>query len=492
VEDAMKAVDQLEKSLEKLEAEFNARRPPGAESVVRHVSTSVGSQPRTNERNQSPGAGGAHLVEVNAELLPAEIRNIPSPQMAKRWRELCGPITGAVALSFSADLFMGGKPVYVQLSSSNNEDLLEAGRLLKEELAAYPGVTDISDSFREGKLEMKLNLKPEARTLGLSLADLARQVRAGFYGDEVMRIQRGRDEVKVMVRYPEDERRSLGHIQAMRVRTPAGDMVPFSRVAEVEVGRGFATIERADRKRVVSVTADIDQDVANAQEVNADLAANILPKLMNQYLGLRYSMEGQEQDRAESMASLRSGFMMALLMIFVLLAVLFRSYMQPAIVMTAIPFGLVGAIWGHIIMGLDLTLISMFGIVALTGVVVNDSLIMIDFINRSRRQGLALHEAVLAAGQRRFRPIMLTSVTTFAGLMPLILEKSLQARFLIPMATSLGFGVMFATFITLILVPVSYTLLVDFKGLFGFRDDVINPDDEAHEELEALPRPGEA
>jgi multidrug efflux pump subunit AcrB len=492
VEDAMKAVDQLERSLEELEGEFNAQRPPGAESVIRHVSTSIGTQPRTNQRNDGPSVGGAHLVEVNAELLPAEIRNIPSPQMARRWRELCGPITGAVALSFSADLFMGGKPVNVQLSSSNNQDLVEAGRLLKEELAAYPGVTDISDSFREGKLEMKLNLKPEARTLGLTLSDLARQVRAGFYGDEAMRIQRGRDEVKVMVRYPEDERQSLGHIHAMRVRTPAGDMVPFDRVARVEIGRGFATIERADRQRVVSVTADIEQDVANAAEVNADLEQNILPELMNRFLGLRYSMEGQEQERAESMGSLRSGFMMALLMIFVLLAVLFRSYMQPAIVMSAIPFGLVGAIWGHIVMGLDLTLISMFGVVALTGVVVNDSLIMIDFINRGRRGGQDLLPAVLQAGQRRFRPIMLTSITTFAGLTPLILEKSLQAKFLIPMAVSLGFGVIFATFITLILVPVSYTLLVDFKGLFGIRDDVLDPDDEAHEDLESLPGPGQA
>ena len=220
VQDAQAAVQQLERSLVELQKEFDAGRPEGAESVVQHISTSIGSQPRTNRRSSGATAGGAHLVEVNAELLPAEIRNIPSPEMAKRWRELCGPITGAVALSFSADLFMGGKPIYVQLSSSNNDELLEAGRRLKEELAAYPGVIDISDSFREGKVEMKLNLKPEARTLGLTLSDLARQVRAGFYGDEAMRIQRGRDEVKVMIRYPEEERESLGNIESMRVRTP--------------------------------------------------------------------------------------------------------------------------------------------------------------------------------------------------------------------------------------------------------------------------------
>ena len=478
VADAQRAADQLERSLEQMEREFNEGRPPGAESVIRHVSTSIGSQPRTSLRNNGPSVGGAHLVEVNAELLPAEIRNIPSPKMAKRWRELCGPITGAVALSITSDLFMGGKPVFIQLSSANNDELVAAGRRLKQELAVYPGVVDIADSFREGKVEMKLSLKPGARTLGLTLADLARQVRAGFYGDEAMRIQRGRDEVKVMIRYPEDERRSLGNIESMRVRTPNGDMVPFRQVARVDIGRGFATIERANRQRIVSVTAEIDQSVANAEEVNADIRASIMPALMKDFPGLSYTMEGQAQERKESMGSLKSGFIMALMMIFVLLAVLFKSYLQPVIVMTAIPFGLVGALWGHIIMGLDLTLISMFGVVALTGVVVNDSLIMIDFINRARREGQPLHEAVTQAGMRRFRPIMLTSVTTFAGLMPLILEKSLQAKFLIPMATSLGFGVMFSTFITLILVPVSYTLLVEFRRIFGLRDDVVGPPED--------------
>jgi len=472
VEDAMKAVEQLEAGLNAMEAEFNEDRPADSPSVVTHMSTSVGSQPRTNERNSNAGAGGAHLVEVNAELLKAEIRDIPSPDMAKRWRELTGPVTGAVSLSFSADLFMGGKPLYVQLASSNTDDLIAAGRRLKEELAVFPGVIDIADSFREGKIEMKLSLKPEARTLGLTLNDLARQVRAGFYGDEAMRIQRGRDEVKVMVRYPEDERRSLGHIENMRVRTPDGSQVPFSRVAEVEIGRGYASIDRADRQRIVSVTADIDQSEANAEEVNAAIRTVNLPALMADYPGLRYSMEGQRKDQAESMASLKSGFIMALMLIFVLLAVLFKSYIQPVIVMTAIPFGIVGAIWGHILMGLDLTLISLFGVVALTGVVVNDSLIMIDFINRARREGSAVGPALINSGLRRFRPIILTSVTTFAGLMPLILEKSLQAKFLIPMATSLGFGVIFATFITLILVPVSYSLLVDFKGLFGMKDQL--------------------
>ncbi|MFT7700043.1 MAG: multidrug efflux pump subunit AcrB, partial [Candidatus Krumholzibacteriia bacterium] len=438
--------------------------------------TSIGSMPfiqRSNPGAPSGGSGGgAHLVEVNAELMKAEKRNVPSPEMARRWRELCGTVPGAVSLTFSANLFRGGKPIYVQLSSPNTDDLKKAATDLKRQLVEFDGVIDISDSFREGKIEMKLKLKPEATSLGLTLSDLARQVRAGFYGSEVMRLQRGRDEVKVMVRYPADERRSLGDIESMRVRTASGVEVPFSRVAEVDIGRGFASVERADRSRVVSVTGDIDQAVTNAEEINQVLQADILPELLAKYPGLRYSLEGEQADRAESMGSLKSGFMLAVLVIYVLLAVLFKSYSQPLVIMSAIPFGLVGAIWGHIIMGIDLTLISMFGVVALTGVVVNDSLIMLDFINRTRRSGASLYEAVMGAGMRRFRPIILTSVTTFAGLLPLLMEKSLQAKFLVPMATSLGFGVIFATLITLIIVPVLYTVLEDLKNRFGMESKV--------------------
>jgi multidrug efflux pump subunit AcrB len=474
VEDAQKAVDQLEASLELVRAEFDRNREDGS-SVIMHVQTSIGSQPRS--AGGGPGAGasttpvGAHLVEVNAELLKAEYRNVPSPEMARRWRELCGPITGAVSLTFTANLFRGGDPVNVQLASSDTEDLIVAAQELKAELAEFPGVIDISDSFREGKIEVKLGLKPEARTLGLTLADLARQVRRGFYGDEAMRIQRGRDEVKVMIRYPEEERRSMGNIESMRIRTPQGDEVPFGRVATVEIGRGYASIERADRQRVVSVTGDVDQEVTNADEINGILRDEVLPNLLAAHPGLRYSMEGEQKEQNESLGSLKKGFALAILMIYVVLAVLFKSYTQPALIMTAIPFGLVGAIWGHILMGLDLTLISMFGVVALTGVVVNDSLLMIDFINRARREGQSMRVAVVESGVRRFRPIMLTSLTTFAGLTPLLLEKSLQAKFLIPMATSLAFGVVFATFITLVLIPVVYSLLTDFKARLGMKEE---------------------
>jgi multidrug efflux pump subunit AcrB len=473
VEATLAAVEQIEAGLQQLEKRIASQRPPKAALVFQHIFTTIGSQVQSGGHFAASTATGSHLAEVVVQLLSAEKRGLSSQALAEQWRELTGPIPGASAVSFSADLFRGGKAIQVQLSSPDERTLTLLAERLKAELAEFPGVTDISDSFEEGKLELKLALKPEARTLGLSLNDLARQVRQGFYGDEVMRIQRGRDEIKVMVRYPDDERRSLGNIESMRIRTPTGVEVPFSRVAQATIGRGFATIERADRQRIVNVTADVNQALVNAQEVLGDLENRILPGLLTEYPGVRSSFEGQERDRAESFASLRRGFLLALFMIYALLAVLFRSYLQPVVVMLAIPFGLMGAIWGHILMGWNLTMLSLFGAVALTGVVVNDSLIMIDFINRSRRDGMAMREAVLKAGARRFRPIILTSVTTFAGLTPLLLEKSLQARFLIPMAISLGFGVVFATAVTLLLIPTGYTLLEDLKEWAGAR-----PDDE--------------
>ena len=471
VERTLEVVGQIEDALTELSAGIMAERPDGSPPVVRHVFTTIGSQPRSSGRFTVDFASGAHLAEVNAELLSAEERGLASSDIARRWRELTGPIPEALAVSFTANLFHASKSVEVELSSHDIVALTAAAARLKTELADYPGVTDISDSFQEGKLELKLALKPEARTLGLTLNDLARQVRHGFYGDEALRIQRGRDEIKVMVRYPESERRSLGNIEWMMIRTPQGAEVPFYRVATVTTGRGYATIERADRQRIVNVQADIDQDVTNAREVLLDLQQRVVPAMAGDFPQVRFNYEGEERDRAESLASLRRGFLLALLMIYALLAVLFRSYLQPVVVMLAIPFGLMGAIWGHVLLGWDLTMLSLFGAVALTGVVVNDSLIMIDFINRARRAGAPRHEAVLAAGKRRFRPIILTSVTTFAGLTPLLLEQSLQARFLIPMAISLGFGVIFATAITLLLVPTGYTLLEDLKQRLGVQKD---------------------
>ena len=270
-----------------------------------------------------------------------------------------------------------------------------------------------------------------------------------------------------MVRYPASERRSVGALENMRIRTPDGQAVPFSQVARVEVGRGFASIKRVDRQRALNVTAAVDQAITTPGDVIADLDTRVLPELLAAFPGVRHSFEGQQTEFRDSIGGLMQGFLVALLLIYLLLAVPLKSYAQPLIIMSAIPFGLVGATWGHLIMGMDISMLSMFGLVALAGVVVNDSLLMVDFINRNRRTAVSLTAAVREAGAARFRPILLTSLTTFFGLTPLMLETSLQAQFLIPMAISLAFGVIFSTFITLILVPAGYIMIEDVKGLFS-------------------------
>ncbi|MEM9558448.1 MAG: efflux RND transporter permease subunit [Acidobacteriota bacterium] len=466
-------------------------------SLIVHVNTTVGEQPTSGGGGPtSTGAtsgGGAHLAEVNAELLSGEARGISSGELMSRWRQEVGEVPGATALTYTASLFSAGDAVSVQLAHRDFSDLLRAADQLKLQLAEYPGVTDIADSFLPGKKELRLDLTDEGRALGLTLQDLARQVRQGFYGEEVQRIQRGRDDIRVMVRYPESERRSRGDIEAMRVRLPDGTEVPFATVARVDEGRGFAVINRVDRRRVVTVTADVDETMINANEVNQDLRTSVLPNLVTDFPGLSFDFEGEQREQADSLSSLGLNLAVALLVIFGLLAIPFRTYSQPLIVMSAIPFGFVGAVGGHLLMGLDLTLLSFFGIVALTGVVVNDSLIMIDLINRMRREGVALDRAIRAAGKRRFRPILLTTLTTFFGLAPMILETSLQARFLIPMAVSLGFGIVFATAITLILVPVIYRILEDLHIATGSATIEVADDEQApNRPTEALPQAGVA
>jgi multidrug efflux pump subunit AcrB len=470
-------VDQTQAILARLEqaafevaAEVDGATGDGAESVLHHISTTVGQQPSARgggppHQSSSTSGGGSHVGEVNVELVGSESRTVSSVALVNRWRELVGEVPGAVSLTYSASLFSSGDAVSVQLAHRDFKVLLQAIDRLEEQVAAYDGINDVANSFLPGKKELKLSLTPEGRTLGLTLSDLARQVRAGFYGEEVQRIQRGRDDIRVMVRYPEAERSSLGDVDHMRIRLPDGTEAPFRSVAAVEEGRGYAAINRTDRRRVVTVTADVDETVANANKINADLRATTLPQLSHDFPGLTFDFEGAQREQRDSLASLGRNFVVAQLAIFALLAIPFRSYMQPVIVMSAIPFGLMGAILGHLLMGLDLTLLSLFGMVALTGVVVNDSLIMIDLINRERAEGIDLERAIRDSGMRRFRPIMLTTATTFLGLSPMILETSLQARFLIPMAVSLGFGIVFATAVTLIVVPVEYRILEDIRRL---------------------------
>ena len=401
------------------------------------------------------------------------------------WREATGPVPEAVAIDFQTSILDPGEDVDVQLSGTDLERLRAAADRIKDRLRTYAGVYAIADSIRTGKAEMRLDIRPAAETLGLRLQDLARQVRQAFYGEEAQRIQRGRDEVRVMVRYPRDERRSAGDLENMRIRTPGGAEVPFSLVAQMEPGRGFASIRRVDRNRSVNVTASVDPRVSSASEVITDLDERMLPEILADFPGVSYSFQGAQAAQEETVAALRTGFVLSLIMIFALLAIPLRSYAQPFIIMGAIPFGLVGALWGHVVMGLDVSAMSMFGFVALTGVVVNDSLVMVDFINRERHRdagtGPAEHavrngqrqrpaadhpdQAIRRAGSHRFRPILLTSVTTFAGLVPMMADRSMQAAFFIPMAVTLAFGVLFATFITLVLVPVAYAILHDLQRL---------------------------
>ena len=461
-----------------LAREVDGRSPDGAPSVLKHISTTVGQHPSARGHgptasNMSTSGDASHLGEINVELLGSEERTVGSVPLANRWRELVGEVGGVVSLSFSASSFTAGDALSVQLAHRDFETLLEAVDQLESIVAEYPGVGDIANSFLPGKKELKLGLTNEGRSLGLNLADLARQVRQGFYGEEVQRIQRGRDDIRVMVRYPASDRRSLGDIEAMRIRLSDGSEVPFNTVATVEEGRGYAAINRTDRRRVVTITADVDDTVANANEINMDLRSAVLPRMVHDFPGLTYDFEGEQRAQKESLGSLKLNFVIAQFAIFALLAIPFRSYSQPLIVMSAIPFGLVGGVVGHIIMGLGLSMLSLFGMVALTGVVVNDSLIMIDLINRERAEGISVDQAIRDSGARRFRPILLTTLTTFLGLSPMIFETSMQAQFLIPMAVSLGFGVLFATAITLILVPTEYRILEDIKGWFSGETETV-------------------
>ena len=466
------AVRKLESSAERLGLELLEET---GQEYFRHVFAAVGDQPMASgsgPMGPRQDLSASHVGEVTIELAPSQERAYNSEQLGNRWREITGPIPEAVDVSFNVSIMGPGEDVDIMLIGPSIDRLRAAADDVKTRLAAYPGVHSITDSFRAGKQEMQLDIKPAAETLGLTLQDLGRQVRQAFYGEEAQRIQRGRDDIRVMVRYPVDQRRSLGDLENMRIRTPDGGEVPFGQVAVVEPGRGFASIKRVDRNRAVNVSAAVDETVTSGGAVIADLQTRILPEVLAKYPGVFYVFEGDQATQQEAVGGLQVGFTIALFVIFALLAVPLKSYVQPLIIMSAIPFGLVGAVWGHVIMGLDVTVMSMFGLVALTGVVVNDSLVMVTFINRNRARHLDLDTAVREAGASRFRPILLTSLTTFFGLVPLMLDRSFNAAFFVPMAVSLGFGVLFATFITLVLVPTAYLLIEDIKRaalkVFGF------------------------
>lgn len=464
----------LEASAERVREEIQQESPTEG-GPFRHLLTSLGEQPYRAAQRQHAGqagggsSGGAHLGEVNIQLASAEERRFNSAEVARRWRERTGPVPDAVELLYTASLFNPGPPIAIQFSSSHLQDLRDASARLKAALEGYPGVYAVTDSFRPGKQEMRIAIRPEGEALGLTLADLARQVRQGFYGEEVQRVARGREDIKVMVRYPEDRRRTLSTLEDMRVRTPSGAEVPFATVARVEHGRGFAIIERSDRRRVVTVSAEVDAGVGNANQIVADLQATALPRLVSDYQGLTWDFEGEQREQREALSSMVAGLGVSLVMIFGLMAIPLKSYVHPLMVMSAIPFGLVGAVFAHWLFGRDLTFLSLFGIVALVGVIVNDSLVLVDYINERREEGQPVRDVVRAAGPARFRAIFLTSSTTFIGLVPIVTERSLQAQFLVPMAISLGFGSVAATFISLVLVPCLYLIVEDARDWHAAR-----------------------
>jgi len=412
------------------------------------------------------GSGAGHLSDVMVFMVPTDERSVTAGEFARAWRERVGDIPGAENVGFQYTTgHSGGSPVHVRLSHHDPETLERAAEQLATVVRGYDGTYDIKDGAARGKEQLDIRLKPSARSLGLSQLELGRQVRGAFFGSEVLRQQRGREEIRVYVRRPLSERRSESHVENLMIRTPGGGEIPLGSAAEIERGRAYTSIQRAGGRRTVDVTADVDPMRGNGGEIMGNLVTDVLPGLMRDIPGLSYSLEGQGRERAEMMGGLGDGFIVALIAMYGLLAVAFRSYFQPLLVLSAIPFGIVGAVLGHILMGYELSLMTMFGVVALSGVVVNDSLILVVAINRYKEQGMSTFEAVVAGGKRRFRPILLTSLTTFLGLMPMILETSVQARFLVPMAISLGFGVLFATFVILLMVPCAYLVLDDIAVL---------------------------
>ena len=459
----------LQKGLETV-AEYDAERPAG-DSILRNVYTVVGG----NIAGGGPGGGSSttatHMSNIAMFLTKSELRDIPATEISTTWRKKVGEIPGIDSLTFRSNLVRMGADIDVLLAHQDFAALEQSSERIRTALAAYRGVSNIEDTYARGKREIKLKLKPAARTLGITESDLGRQIRAAFYGAEALRLQRGRNELKVMVRYPDADRRELWNFEIMRIRTPTGQEIPLTQAAEIIEGYGFSEINRTDRKRVINVSATVDGQQANAQEIITDLKRNLLPQLVADYPGLTWDMEGEEKERSESLGSMLNGFKLAMVAIFTLLAIPFRSYSQPLLIMAAIPFGMIGAVLGHIIMGFNLSLLSLFGLVALSGVVINDSLLLIDTANRNRRAGIPLYEAIVSAATRRFRPIVLTSLTTFFGLVPMILETSVQAQFLVPMAISLGFGILFGTGIILLLIPALYLILEDVRRLFGLKEE---------------------
>jgi len=442
-------------------------------------------------RDNAPGGGqtteGSHAGSVYAELVDSGLRELTSEQVVQAWRDMVGSIPGAETLTFgSQSRGPAGKPIEFKLlaATENMQQLEQAVEETKQRLAGFRGIYDVSDDSTPGKWELQLREKPGAVALGVPLDSIARTVRASYYGEEVMRLQRGRHEVKLMVRYPESDRQTLARFDDIRVDAGDGIQRPITELADVNVTRGYSEINRIDQKRSITISADINEKLGNAKEIVASMRSDFMPQLRQKYPGLRVRWEGQQEQDEESVQSLGIGLFVALLAMYVLLTMEFTSYGQPLVVMAVIPFGIVGAVIGHWVMGLPLTLFSTLGLVALAGIVVNDSIVLVDFINSAVRSGVPLEQAVLQAGSRRFRPVLLTSLTTIAGLAPILTETSFQAQLVIPMAASLCFGLATSTILVLVLVPVFYLI---YARIFGVSVDAVTAAERSADELAGNP-----
>ncbi|MGI9238005.1 MAG: efflux RND transporter permease subunit [Woeseiaceae bacterium] len=445
-EDRNRVLSSLEDTVLAINSEYVAEYPDSL-PMIEHVGAFT-----------QGGTGGIIFVEMPQ----SEDRPFDGDEISERWRERAGEFVGVKELTFlDADHLGGGPPLSFRLSGSNYAALEKAAAELQERLAEFEGIFDITNTINSGGDEIRLSIKPEAEALGLTQSSLGRQVRQAFYGEEAQRIQRGKDEVKVMVRYPVEERRSISDLENMRIRTSSGDEVPFSSVADMSYGTAFSSISRLNRQRTVTVSADIDPDVVESTEIVKSISEDYIPGLLARHPGVSYGLEGASQELVNLQRNLSVASIAALFLIYALIAIPLHSYSQPLLIMSVIPFGIIGAVIGHIVMGRSVSMFSLFGLVALSGVVVNDSLIMVDFINKARAQGVAIKQAVIESGTLRFRAIILTSFTTAAGLIPIMTEGSVQAQTVVPMAISLSFGIIFATAITLFLVPCLYLLRED-------------------------------
>ncbi len=411
-------------------------------------------------------ASQSHLGQVFMELVAAEDRTRTSDSIIQELRERATGIPGVRKLRFSSvQGGPAGAPIHLDISGDAIEDIVDVSNEMTEMLATFAGVYDIQDDFDAGRREVQIELFDSAGALGLTTESLAMQVRAAFYGFEARKVQRSKEDVRIMVRYPPEYRTRIYDIESMRVATPNGALVPFREVARLKEGTGFATIKRKNQRRTVSITADVDSGITNAEQVIAAITANY-PDLKKRYPGVQFEFGGQKLETSKSFSSIKTDFLIALLMIYAVLAGLFKNYIQPMIVMSVIPFGLIGAVVGHFVMGYPITILSVIGLVALTGIVVNDSMILVTFINRRVAEGLDIFEAVIDGGKSRLRPILLTSITTVLGIAPLLTEKSFQAKFLIPMGLSISVGLIFATVLTLVAVPSLYLIVNDVREFF--------------------------